>query len=210
MLRVSVRVMLTRARTDRSVVTDELLSSARQQGNKCRVLMFYFDYSKQVDQTPLRVLQTLLHQLLSTNSSVPSLARELAEDLRLGKTLPSFDDMKGLFVSLCSVVGQPVFIVLDALDECDAVANRKPILELIKSIKTSKAKLLVTSRPYPPDVDEVLGDCPQVLVEASDKDIRKYVLEQIADNVEMRRMLKNRDDLKQEIVNSILDKSQGM
>ncbi len=191
-----------------SVVIDELLLNTRGPSN-CVVLFFYFDYSKQVDQTPLRVLQTLLHQLLSTHSHIPPLAREVAEDLMLGKPLPSFDDMKDLFVKLCGS-GPPVFIVLDALDECDAVDNRKPILKLIESIKTSPARLLVTSRPYPPDVDEVLGDCPQVLVEASDKDIEKYVLEQIEGNVEMRRMLQDRDDLKQMIVKSILNKSQGM
>ncbi len=190
------------------MVIDELLLNA-QDPNNCVVLFFYFDYSKQVDQTPLRVLQTLLHQLLSTHSQIPLLARKVADDLMLGKPLPSFDDMKDLFVSLCST-GPPVFIVLDALDECDAVDNRKPILRLIESIKTSLAQLLVTSRPYPPDVDEVLGDCPQVLVEASDKDIEKYVLEQIEGSVEMRRMLQDRQDVKELIVKSILDKSQGM
>ncbi len=191
-----------------SVVIDELFLNTRGPSS-CAVLFFYFDYSKQVDQTPLRVLQTLLHQLLSTHSYIPPLAREVADDLMLGKPLPSFNDMKDLFVNLCGS-GPPVFIVLDALDECDAVDNRKPILKLIETIKDSPARLLVTSRPYPPDVDEVLGDCPQVLVEASDKDIEKYVLEQIEGNVEMRRMLQDEDDLKQMIVKSILNKSQGM
>lgn len=131
----------------------------------------------------------------------------MAEDLMKGKPLTSWKDMADLFIDLCSD-GRPVFIVLDALDECDAAANRKPILELIKAIKKSPARLLITSRPYPPDVDEVLGDCPQVVVEASDKDIEKYVQEQIEENVEMRRMLDA--DLKDLIVKSILKKSQGM
>ncbi len=190
------------------MVIDELFLNTGSPGNSI-VLFFYFDYGKQADQTPLRVLQTLLHQLLSAHSQVPPSASKVAEDLMLGKPLPSFDDMKDLFVDLCDS-GPPVFIVLDALDECDAVDNRKPILKLIESIKTSPARLLVTSRPYPPDVEEVLGDCPQVLVEASDKDIEKYVLEQIDGNVEMRRMLQDMDSLKQMIVKSILNKSQGM
>ena len=135
------------------------------------------------------------------------MAEKMADDLAMGKPLPSWKDMKELFLALCSN-GRPVFIVLDALDECDAEANRKPILELITAIKSSQARLLVTSRPYPSDVDEVLGGCPQVLVEASDKDIEKYVLEQLEENVETRRMLD--DELKQLIVKSILDKSQGM
>lgn len=195
------------AQCDSSVVIDELFVAAKAATNDYVVSFFYFDYNKQVDQTPLRVLQTLLHQILSTHSRIPPVAEKMAEDLMVGKPLPSWKDIQELFINLCSD-GRPVFIVLDALDECDAVANRKPILELIKAIKTSPARLLVTSRPYPPDVDEVLGDCPQVLVEASDKDIEKYVLEQIEENVEMRRMLD--DGLKRVIVDSILDKSQGM
>jgi len=189
------------------VIIDELLAASRAAAGDIVVLYFYFDYGKQTDQTPLRVLQTLVHQILSTHSRIPFPAQEMADDLMKGKPLPSWKDMADLFINLCSA-GRPVFIVLDALDECDAVANRKPILELIKAIKTSPARLVITSRPYPPDVDEVLGDCPQVLVEASDKDIEKYVKEQIEDNVEMRRMLD--DELKGLIVKSILQKSQGM
>ncbi|KAK1757325.1 hypothetical protein QBC47DRAFT_154070 [Echria macrotheca] len=192
-----------------SVVTDELILRSQRSRDSELVLFFYFDYSKQLDQTALRVLQTLLHQLLSTHSEVPPLAAKLAKDLMAGKPLPSFEEMRELFIKLCGN-GQPVFIVLDALDECDALANRKPVLELIKSIKASPARLLVTSRPYPPDVEEVLGDCPQVLVEASDKDIEKYVLEHLEGSVEMRRMLHGMDDLKKRIVDAILHKSQGM
>jgi len=171
------------------------------------VLFFYFDYSKQASQTPHRVLQTLLHQILSTYSRIPRQASILARELMAGRPLPSWEDMQDLFIDLCSQ-GSPVFIVLDALDECDAKDNRKPILKLIKAIRASSARLLVTSRPYPPDVNESLGDCPKISVEAHPEDIERYVLEQIDENVEMREMLD--DELRKSVVEFILTKSQGM
>jgi len=131
----------------------------------------------------------------------------LARDLAKGQGLPGWADLTTLFISLCNST-HPVFIVLDALDECDAMSNRGPILELIRNIMTSRTQLLITSRPYPPDVGELLGDCPQVLVEASDKDIKAYLLDQINSNVQVNGMVD--DSLRREIVESILDKSQGM
>jgi hypothetical protein len=118
-----------------------------------------------------------------------------------------------LFISLCNS-RSPVFIILDALDECDAAENRAPILELIKALKLSRAQTLITSRPYPADVHKLLGDCPQVLVEASDKDIENYVLQQIQERIdsddEMKEMFDDDPALRPEIVKGILAKSQGM
>jgi hypothetical protein len=192
-------------RRARSVVIDDLLEVS--QVAERRVLYFYFDYKKQGVQTPFMVLQTLLHQLLSTYSSIPPEATKLAEDLAKCRGLPSWIDLMALFISLCNSRSS-IFIVLDALDECDAAANRRPILELIEGLKSSKVQVLITSRPYPPDVNRVLGDCPQVLVEASDKDIEDYVLGQIESDIEMKEMLD--DSLKRVIVKRILEKSQGM
>ena len=192
-------------RRGRSVVIDDLLEVS--QVAEGLVLYFYFDYKKQGDQTPLKVLQTLLHQILSTYSSIPREATKLAEDLAKGRGLPSWIDLMTLFISLCNS-RSPIFIVLDALDECDAAANRTPILELIQALKSSRAQLLITSRPYPPDVNKVLGNCPQVLVEASEKDIQAYVLGQIDSDVQMKEIID--DSLKREIVKCILQKSQGM
>jgi hypothetical protein len=192
-------------RRARSVVIDDLLGVSQVAGRQ--VLYFYFDYKKQGVQTPFMVLQTLLHQLLSTYSSIPPEATKLAEDLAKGRGLPSWIDLMALFISFCNSRSS-IFIVLDALDECDAAANRGPILELIQGLKSSKVQVLITSRPYPPDVNRVLGDCPQVLVEASDKDIEDYVLGKIDSDVEMKEMLD--DSLKRVIVKRILEKSQGM
>ena len=171
------------------------------------VVYFYFDYKLQAEQTPFKVLSTLVYQLLSTYSQVPSEALELYHRISKGKDLPGWHDLKAIFFSLCND-SRDIFIVFDALDECDAISNRAPITDLIRDIKKSRARLLVTSRPYPPDIDELLGDCGHILVEASDSDIRAYVLDQIARSAHSSKIID--DALKEEIAVSIIAKSQGM
>jgi hypothetical protein len=179
-----------------------------QDRNSAGVLYFYFDYKKQSDQTPLKFLQTLLHRLLSMHSHIPPEAKEMFDNLRRGKGLPSWKDMKTVFIDLCNNSTSRLFIVFDALDECDAAANRGPVVELINDIKKSHARVVVTSRPYPPDIDKLFGDCPQILVEASDSDIRAFVLDQIAHSDQMSTIIGQ--NLREKIVTSILAKSQGM
>jgi hypothetical protein len=98
---------------------------------------------------------------------VPPQASQLKERIYNGKGLPGWKELKSTFINLCNSASD-LFIVSDALDECDAASNRGPIVELIREIKTSRARLLVTSRPYPPDIDQLLGECKQLMVEASD------------------------------------------
>ncbi|KAK5064961.1 hypothetical protein LTR84_000796 [Exophiala bonariae] len=172
-----------------------------------RVVYFYFDYKLQSDQTPLNVIQTLLHQLLSKFTHVPAQAVELSQAIAKREELPGWDKLTSIFLKICNDT-QDVFVVLDALDECDKVANRGPIVKFIQGIKASKARLMVTSRPYPADVTEVLGSCPQLLIEASDSDITAYVQDRIACNPQTARMID--DSLKDKIIHTITSRSGGM
>jgi hypothetical protein len=82
-----------------------------------------------------------------------------------------------------------VFVVIDALDECEESANRGPILELLKDLMGSRVRLLITSRPFPPDIEDLLGHRAQILVEASESDIQAFVLEQIAKSRRMKNII---------------------
>jgi hypothetical protein len=188
-----------------SIAIDHLHKFTAQSNR--RVVYFYFDYKLQTDQTPLNFIQTLLHQLLSTFSYVPIQAMELSHAIEKRKELPGWDELTSVFLRICNDT-QDVLIVLDALDECDKAANRGPIVKFIQDITGSKARLMVTSRPYPADVAEVLGSCPQLVIEASDSDIKTYVRDRIAGNPQMARMIDN--GLKDKILNAITSRSDGM
>lgn len=189
----------------RSVAIDHLqVFTAR---NDQAVLYFYFDYKLQSEQTPLRFIQTLLHQLLSTFSQVPPEALGLYQAVTKRKELPGWKELTSIFLTICNQ-SRDVFIVLDALDECDRVDNRGPIIDFIKDIKKSKARFMVTSRPYPADIDELLGRCTQILIEASDSDIRAYILDRIDRTPQVSRIIDT--GLRDMIVESVASKSHGM
>jgi len=173
----------------------------------CSVVYLYFDYKKQLDQTPLKILQTLLYQLLAAHSHVPPQAAGLRQRLESGKGLPGWQELKTTFINLCNATTDP-FVVFDALDECDGESNRCSILELIRELKTSKARVLITSRPFPPDINDLLSDCRQLIVEASEADIGAYILDQMNRSAQSSVLVDQ--VLKGEIVASITAKSQGM
>jgi hypothetical protein len=138
---------------------------------------------------------------------VPEEALELSQSVKKREDLPSWNVLTSVFLDICNR-SRDVFIVLDALDECDRVANRGPIVDFIRDIKRSKARLVVTSRPYPADIDDLLGRCRQIIVEASDSDIRAYILDRIARTPQISNIIDT--ELRVEIVQSIASKSQGM
>ena len=115
----------------------------------------------------MKFIQILLHQLLFSSSSIPPEAITLFETVRKRKQLLGWAELKTLFLDICSK-SSDVPIVLVALDECAEEANREPVREFIDSVKDSRGRLVVTSRIYPADIDQLLRDCKQILIEASE------------------------------------------
>jgi hypothetical protein len=72
----------------------------------------------------------------------------------------------------------------------------------------SQVRLLITSRPFPPDIEDLLGERTQILVEASESDIRTFVLQQIAKSRRMKKVID--DDLREKITTEIMKTSGGM
>ncbi|KAF4624343.1 hypothetical protein G7Y89_g13827 [Cudoniella acicularis] len=186
-----------------SVIVDYL----REFASRDRILYFYFDYRRQSDQTPLKILQTLLRQLLSTFPRLPPGIPELLPEAVRRGGLPGWAKLLAILVELCKK-SKNVFIVFDALDECDQHANRGPVIELLKALIKSDARLLVASRPYPPDVEALLRDHSTIPVEASDSDIRAYLLNEIARSPTASKIIDA--ELREEIIKSVVSKSQGM
>ena len=155
----------------------------------------------------MKILQTLVHQLLSTFKQLLEDIQDLHPDAIRRGGLPGWKKLVTILVKLCKKV-KNVFIIFDALDECDQHANRGPIIELLKELIKSDARLLVASRPYPPDVEALLHDYSTIPIEASDSDIRAYLLNEMVRSPIASKIIDAR--LQEEIIKSILSKSQGM
>ena len=194
-------------RISSSVVVDHLDDRVKLSGG--RLLYFYFDYKRQSEQTAFNILVTLLRQLLSTFSNFPNAASDLYKRLDKGQGLPGFKDLMTTFRNICASSSEEVFLVFDALDECDEKAHREPILDLLEFMSGSNVRVLITSRPYPPDINDAFANYPQIVIEASDADIRAFLLEKITKS---RRKSSRFIDmaLREEIIQLITAKSQGM
>lgn len=170
-------------------------------------LFFYFDYKRQGEEDPVKFLQTLLHQLLARSPPIPPQASEILNRIVTNNEMPSWDELRNVFMSICNASGN-VFLILDALDECDEAVSRGPVIRILNDLKKSKARLLVTSRQFAPDINQLLESCDTIQVEAATSDIRAYLLDRIYDSPRASRLMD--DSLRDEVVSSILAKSQGM
>jgi hypothetical protein len=71
---------------------------------------------------------------------MPKAAAELCIRIAKGQGLPDWRGLIKIFRSICSSSDE-VFLVLDALDECDENMNREPILELVEFLVGSNARV---------------------------------------------------------------------
>jgi len=155
----------------------------------------------------LKVLQTLFHQLLAKSLSIPTHISARLSDAAKLKEFLSWDELKAAFIKLCDA-SSTIYLVFDALDECEERNNRAPVIQFLNDLKTSKARILVTSRQFAPDIDSLLKDCDKITVEAAASDIRAYLVDQIARSPRAVRLMDW--PLRETVVNDIMSKSQGM
>jgi hypothetical protein len=173
-----------------------------------RIVYFYFDYGQQSEQTPFQLVACLLKQVLSSLSGVPGAAGSFYKRLKEGKGLPSWEELTQTFVKICSEL-EDLFLVLDALDESDENTNRQPILfGVLDHLIRCPARLFVTSRSHCLDINSTLEGCPQIIVEAADSDVRVFVDRKIQESRRMSVIINGA--LREEIVQTIVDKSQGV
>ena len=92
-------------------------------------------------------------------------------------TKPSLDD---IYSALRDVLTQYpyVHIVVDALDECQNGTRRQLCTRLFDLQKGADMRLMVTSR-FVPDVEDAFRLASRLEVEASDEDVKQFVVGQI-------------------------------
>jgi hypothetical protein len=85
---------------------------------------------------------------------------------------------------ILSVAGsvKSVYLVIDALDECDEQKHRRSFLQILERFKMDKhIRFFVTSRSYPQDIRAALEAGPQIEIKARDADLRRYLLHELKD-----------------------------
>jgi hypothetical protein len=124
---------------------------------------FYFDFRDSLKQNDRGALCSLLTQLSAESDACCGVLERLYSAHQAGLTEPSKDALKECLKSMLMLRDQgPIFIILDAIDECPNSAGtpslRENILEFVEwlsELRYSHLSICVTSRPEA-DIEDVL------------------------------------------------------
>ena len=165
----------------------------------------YCNYKNQQNQTAEKLVSRLLQQLLQQIGDIPKYIEALYEDhvkaeMRLGR-----EEGLAILRSIAASFAR-VFIVIDAVDECDpAILNGfiRPLTKL------PDIRILVTSRDLP-YIERCFASSRRLEIRANEADIRSYVQDRIKEEVELADFVNEDDTLREKIVGTLVQRSCGM
>ena len=180
---------------------------------------YYFDFRDTQKQDCCGLLSSLISQLSSESDSCYNILSRLYSTNNRGTRKPSFDALKNCMTDMLSLPGQgPVYIIVDALDECPNFSGtpsaREEVLELIEELvelNLPNIHLCVASRPEI-DIRMVLEPLTSLKVSLHDEigqkdDIFEYIKSVIYSD---RNMRKWKVEDKQLVIDVLSEKADGM
>lgn len=147
---------------------------------KVGIAYIYFNFWQQEEHSVEDLFTCLLKQLAKGLFPLPANLKALYEDHKGKGVRPPLDKVSKVLQSIIRKSYERVFIVLDALDECQESNNcRIRFMEGLFSLKQCGAKIFATSRPLT-DITDRFDKGTWLEICASDDDIRTYVDSQIS------------------------------
>lgn len=138
------------------------------------VAYVYFERQESQRQRPDQVFRCLLRQLADQNQQVFQYLEDLQTKSADRQTTLSVKEVESAIVFAINHFDS-TFLVLDALDECDEVVVRRPLLASLPRIQAAGARVLLTSQPHPEDIQISLRSALLFEVKAFEDDIVSYV-----------------------------------
>lgn len=168
----------------RPLVIDHLRDSVVQQ--ETVVAYVYCDYEEHENQSAEKMVASLLKQIASADHEIPEPLKRLHQKFKVQGRTPQQRDLEQTFSSTCENYTR-VYIVIDALDECDS-RYKKALVEFLEYIRHKQSvKILVTSRSYPESIMKYFKAACKISVGAHEADLKKYILQEIdrSDNADL-------------------------
>ncbi len=180
---------------------------------------FYFDFKDTGKQDSRALLSSLLIQLSDQSDIYCDILLDLYTTHRRGSVQPNDDALAQCLKTVLVALGEtPIYLVLDAVDECLNTSGmpspREKVLRVIKELvelKLSNLHLCVTSRPEI-DIRNALGPLAPHRISLHDEngqkaDIANYVGSVVYSDSRMRRWRAEERDL---VVGTLSAKADGM
>ena len=180
---------------------------------------YYFDFRDLKKQDCDGLLSSLILQLSGESDSCYNRLSQLYSDNSRGIRKPSIITLKKCLKDMLSLPGQgPIYIIVDALDECPNFPGRpsarEKVLDLIEELvdlNLSNVHLCVASRPEM-DIRSALGQLTNLRISLHDEigqkeDMIKYIESVVCSDRNMRRW---KEEDKRLVVDTLSGKADGM
>jgi hypothetical protein len=139
------------------------------------IAYIYCNFQRQDEQKIDDLLANLLKQLAESQPSLPSTVKDLYDRHKAKRTRPSLDEISRSLQAV-TILYSRVFLMVDALDECQVSDGRRQkfLADLFSLHTKCGANLFATSRPIASIEKEFQGN-PMLEIRARDKDVRRYL-----------------------------------
>ena len=182
---------------------------------------FYFDFRDLDKRSRRNLLPSLLIQLSARSDPFCDILSRLYKEHDDGARQPSDSALMGCLEEMITLPDQgPIYVILDALDECPYTSGvppfREQVLELVKGLvdrRLPSLHICVTSRPEV-DIRDTLESIASHLISIHDesgqqKDITEYV-ESIVHSNPVRAIKRWRGADKKLVIETLSERADGM
>jgi hypothetical protein len=180
---------------------------------------YYFDFQDVKKQDCYGLLSSLVSQLSSDSDACYNILSKLYSDHIRGTRKPDIDALKKCMTYMLDLPGQgPIYIIVDALDECPNFPGRPSardeVLEFVEelvNLELPNVHICVASRPEM-DIRVVLEQLTSFQISLHDEtgqknDIVDYIRSVVHSDRNMRRW---KEEDKQLVVDTLSEKADGM
>jgi Cdc6-like AAA superfamily ATPase len=171
------------------------------------IAYIYCNFRRQDEQKIDSLLASLLKQLAKSQASLPSTVKDLYDRHKTKRTRPLLDEISRSLQDVTTLYSR-VFIIVDALDECQVSNSCRPkFLSNIFDLQAkTKANLFATSR-FIPEITEKFNEGMQLEIRASNQDIQRYLDGHMS---QLPTFLLDKPKLQEEITTEIVKAVEGM
>lgn len=171
------------------------------------VIYLYCNFNRKDEQDLDQLYASFVRQLVEEQSSLSQEVKDLY--LKYKRARPPKDDLLVLLQILIQRY-KKVFILVDALDECNTDKGcRDLLIDELVSISNNQAqrntKVLCTTRPFP-EITQRFPVSPQIQIRAEEEDLNTYLSARM---VEIG-CVRNKVDLQETIKSEIIGLADGM
>ncbi|KAL8910597.1 MAG: hypothetical protein Q9171_004136 [Xanthocarpia ochracea] len=183
----------------RSVVVEDLEHALSEEHRAFAFL--YCNYKERAQQTFQNLISSLTRQLIYHSRTIPRKLRRLYQCSSDKQIRPSRQELLDLLTTVGSKFSS-LYIVIDALDECDDTEEIRSSLVSTLCEALPRASFLVTSR-HVPDIEMQFENCPRLQIKATEEDIRRYVSDQILRKPNLKKHIKADPNLRELMIETI-------